>query len=68
MKDLIPEEFTLKRPLAIIIRHAQRDPFILGSKEEPLLTRKGRDDAFRFGQELKTFIKIGNRRRSLVFR
>ncbi|UCB46515.1 MAG: histidine phosphatase family protein [Spirochaetota bacterium] len=58
IQDVIPESFTEKRPLTIIIRHAEREQFILGSNNDPLLTQRGHEDAFRFGQEMKTLTPV----------
>jgi broad specificity phosphatase PhoE len=52
VKDLMPEGIIQQRPIVMLLRHAERDPFVFGSKEDPLLTRKGHEDAFKLGQEL----------------
>ena len=49
----VSESILKKRPIAVLMRHAERHPFIPGSEEEPLLTHKGHRDSYKLGKTLK---------------
>jgi len=53
MNHIPIEELADNRPVAILLRHAERHPIVNWEKvDEPLLTEKGHIDSFKLGQEL----------------
>jgi len=54
----IPGNVLKRGPVAVIMRHAERFPFIPGNEEDPLLTVRGHRDSYELGGRLKTLAPL----------
>jgi broad specificity phosphatase PhoE len=54
----LPRTILEKRPIAVLMRHAERHPFNPRGEEEALLTEKGHRDSYKLGKDLSALTPL----------
>jgi hypothetical protein len=55
---MLPHKILEIRPVAVLMRHAERDQFKLGKETDPLLTKRGHRDSYELGRDLSVLAPV----------